>query len=98
MSLKYAFNFILGRKKFEYFHLNYSSTHSNCCQQSLRHVGNDYTNEKDNGLQPGISKNQWQNEESHAKEDSNTRDDVDKVLNLLGYGCLRRKLRIRTTS
>lgn len=87
-----------GVAKSQYFRFNFSSTHSDRCQQPLRHVGNDDANEEDDGLQPGVSKDQRQDEESHTEEDGHARDDVDEVLNLLGYGCLRRNARISTTS
>lgn len=67
------------------------STYSYSCQKSLGHVGNDDTDEEDDGFQPGVSENQRQDEESHAKEDGHACDDVNKVLNLLSYGRLKKR-------
>lgn len=58
------------------------TTHSNSSQQSLRHIRHDDANEEDDSLQPGVTKDEWQDEETHAEEDSHTSDDVDEMFNL----------------
>lgn len=60
--------------------------HSDSSQQTLRHISDDDSDEENDGLQPGVSQNDWQNEERQSQEDSNASDDVNKVLDLLGDG------------
>lgn len=42
-----------------------NTTHSNSGQQSFRHVGHDDSNEEDDGLQPSVAQDEWQDEERH---------------------------------
>lgn len=58
------------------------ATHSDSSQQSLRYVGYDDANEEDDGFEPGVAQDDWQDEEAHAQEDSYTCDEVDEVFDL----------------
>lgn len=58
------------------------TTHSDSSQQSLRHIRHDDANEEDDGLQPRVAQDEWQDEERHAEEDSHARDDVDEMFDL----------------
>lgn len=64
-------------------------THRNCGQESLRYVGHNDPDEEDDGLQPGVTQDERQDEEGHTEEDGHAGDDVDEVLDLLGDGCLK---------
>lgn len=57
-------------------------------QQPLRHVGYDDADEKDDGLKPGVLKDQRKDEEGHTQEHGHTRDDMDEMLNFCSDGSL----------
>lgn len=80
--------------KFCLSHSWVGSTYSYSGQKSLRHIGNNDANEEDDGFQPGVSENQRQDKESHTEEDGHACDDVNKVLNLLSYGCLKKEITV----
>lgn len=61
-----------------------TQTHSDSSQETFWHVGDNDTDEEDDGLQPGVSKDEGENEEGHAEEDRHASDDVDEVLDLDG--------------
>lgn len=63
-------------------------THRDCSQQSLRNVGHDDADEEDHSLQPGVTQDDGEDEEGHAKKDGHACDDLDEVLDLLGDGSL----------
>lgn len=64
------------------------AAHRDSGQQTLWHVGYNDTDEKDDGLEPGVLKDQRKNEEGHTQEHSHTRDDVDKMFDFGSDGCL----------
>ena len=64
------------------------AAHRDSGQQTLWHVGYNDTDEKDDGLEPGVLEDQRKNEEGHTQEHSHTRDDVDKMLNFGSDGGL----------
>ena len=71
------------------------STHSDGGQQSLGNISNNDSDEEDDGLQPGVTQDDWQDEERHAEEDGHACDDLDEVLDLLSNGCLKSRRRRR---
>lgn len=64
------------------------SPHSDGGQQSLGHVSDDDADEEDDGLQPAVAQDDWQDEEGDAQEHGHAGDDLDEVLDLLGDGRL----------
>ncbi len=63
-----------------------ATTHSDSSQETFWHVGDNDTDEEDDGLQPPVSKDEWEDEEGDTQEDSHASDDVDEVLDLFGDG------------
>lgn len=57
-------------------------------QQTFWHVGYNDADEEDDGLKPGVLKDQRKDEERHAQEHGHTGDDVDKMLNFRSNGSL----------
>lgn len=62
-------------------------THSDSSQKPLRHISYNDANEENDGLQPRVSQDEWQDEETDSQEYSHTSDDVDEMLDLDADGC-----------
>ncbi len=63
-------------------------SHSDSSQQALGNIGDNNTDEEDDGLQPAVAQDDGQDEEGHAQEHGHAGDDLDEVLDLLGDGRL----------
>lgn len=59
-----------------------TGTHSYSSQEPFWHIRDNDTDKEDDSLEPAVSKDQRQNKEGHAEEDSHTSDNVDEVLDL----------------
>ena len=66
-----------------------AQTHSDSGQETLRHIGHNDANEKDDGVQDIILHGHRDDEENDADGDRYSRHDMNKVLDLDGNGCLR---------
>jgi len=62
-----------------------TTTHCDSGQQSFGHVGNNDTNEEDDCVKPVIVEDEGNDEEWHAEEDCDGRDDVDEMCYLTCY-------------
>ena len=51
-------------------------------QKSFRYVGDDDSNEEDDGVQPLVAEDERDDEERDSEEDRNAGDEVNEVLNL----------------
>lgn len=63
-------------------------THSNCSKQPLRHISHHDSHEEDHGFEELISDEHGNHEEGEPEKDCKTGDDVDKMFDLYGNGCL----------
>ena len=63
-------------------------THSDSRQETFWHVGHNDTDEEDDGFQPAIPKDEWEDTEGNTQDDGHAGDDVDKVCYLDGDGSL----------
>merc|ERR1719471_937869 len=59
-------------------------------QETLGDVGDDDTDQEDDGVQPVVAEDEGDDEESDSEEDGDTGDDVDEMGNFLGNGSLIR--------
>ena len=71
----------------------YRTTYVDCryvenVKPTFRHIGYNDTNQKDDGIQPMVAEDEGNDEEGDTKEDSDTSDQVDEMVNLLGDGCV----------
>lgn len=64
------------------------ASHRDSGQQAFRHVGDNDTDEEDDGLEPGVLEDQGKDEEGHPQEHSHARDEVDEMLDFRSYGSL----------
>ena len=55
-------------------------------EQSLRYVGNNDSDEEDDGIQPVVTKDEGNDEEADTKEDCDPSDDMDEMSDLLCNG------------
>jgi len=60
------------------------------CEETLWNVGDDDSDEKDDGVEPVVAENEGDDEEGNAEEDSNAGDEVDEVCDLTCNGRLDR--------
>ena len=58
------------------------NTDRHCSQQSLGYVGDNNSDEEDDGIQPIIAEYEGNDKERHSKEDSYTSDEMNEVLDL----------------
>ena len=65
-----------------------SITDRDCGEQSLWHVGDDNSDEEDDGVEPVVAEDEGDDEERDAEEHCYTGDEVDEVLDLPWYRCL----------
>ena len=59
-------------------------THCDSGEQTLGHVGDNDTDEENDGIQPVVAQDEGDKEEGYTKEHSHPRDDVDEMLDLPG--------------
>ena len=59
-------------------------TYGHSCEQTLRHVGDDDSDEEDDSIEPEIAEDEGDDEERDAEEHSNAGNEVDEMLDLLG--------------
>merc|ERR1712110_1208502 len=57
-------------------------------KETLGHIGHNYTNEEDDGIEPVIAKDEGNDEEGHTKKDCDGGDDVNEVFDFFGNWCL----------
>merc|ERR1711962_1296324 len=65
-----------------------SETHGDSGQKTLGYIGHNDTNKEDDGIEPIVTQDKCNDEEGDTEEDSDSRDDVNEMLDLLGNGCL----------
>ncbi len=63
-------------------------THSNCSKEPLWHISHHDSHEEDHGFQEGISDEHGNHKEGEPKKDRETGNDVNKVFDFYGNGCL----------
>ena len=65
-----------------------SETDSDSGEETLGYVCHNDPDEEDDSVEPVVAEDEGDDEEADAKEDSDSGDDVDEVLDLLGNGGL----------
>ena len=65
-----------------------SETDSDGSEEALGYVCHNDPDEEDDSVEPVVAEDEGDDEEADAKEDSDSGDDVDEVLDLLGNGGL----------
>jgi len=68
----------------------YNETDCNGCEKSLGHVGDDDSDEKDDGVEPEVVENEGDDEERDTEEDGDGSDDMDEVRDFTSDRCLDR--------